>query len=829
QPGIKIKTSNRFEDYTAITSYRALVGSRVELPCDVTLPSADDSISLILWYKNDRKSAPIYSVDARNTPVERAKHFASENLKNRAKFDLSFRPALLQIDPVKEDDVGIYLCRVDFKWARTINTLSNLSVIIPPRQVLIKDEHQNPLHDIIGPYDEGSNVRLICEAYGGTPSPSLIWLRDGVVIDNSYNLTRINNSNNVKPLDVQIVAFKRALFAGTKADIICQSRGARPPATLTWFLDNEPLTAFARHTKSEADPGSAQKRAIIKFKLEDNELDSDDSDKGSQQIEQEGDEVIIKCDIDANPPVSEIKCNATLVLKVARREHNGNYKCRAVNEQGNGESKETSFSIHYAPICATRENSQSSLASQSSAASSKAKSNLLSSSSSLVYNSVPSEKATVQCKVDANPKDVSFYWTFNGTEISSLISNSETVTSSSSIASSKSAKTANSKHQHIFERQVDNGLESILYFTPSSVSDFGLLACWAKNIVGSQLEPCLFTLLPANPPQSLQSCLITNQTWDSIFVECSYGDESKFDNNKKNSTSSAGSGGASKDGKDTFHRDSSSSSASLISSSRATNYHLEVYNSKRDQLLYNLSNHKSATFLISGLSPNTAYVLVVYSSNSVGTSRPLTLTTETLIMLTRKQGADFFQTDDIIDSRLLLIVLGSSSVFLLMALIILIILKIRKRDEMTHTTRKQRNNSSNNKSRSTDSSCKDDNNEEEKQSERKGTNFQSSNFIEQEFDRDECERNFRQVVATNGRGKSPDVIPTKRDFLANSSNYSSLGNGRFLNHPTISSMPGTIRRNEDRATIKIDTVPHVTVVDTRPQSRSLITPHSNVS
>ncbi|RWS31768.1 nephrin-like protein, partial [Leptotrombidium deliense] len=308
QPGIKIKTSNRFEDYTALTSFRALVGSRVELPCDVTLPSTDDSISLILWYKNDRKSAPIYSVDARNTPVEKAKHFASDNLKNRVKFDLSFRPAILHIDPVKEDDVGIYLCRVDFKWARTVNTLNNLTVIVPPRQVLIKDEHNNPLHDIVGPFDEGLDVRLVCEAYGGIPSPSLIWLRDGVVIDDSYTLTKINNNGNttspslplsssasslsavstlavndlllsnlgrsdlfsvltcqasntnlsnpvstsvsldinLKPLDVQIVAMENALSAGVKTKVICQSRGSRPAATLNWYLDKEAITSLAR-------------------------------------------------------------------------------------------------------------------------------------------------------------------------------------------------------------------------------------------------------------------------------------------------------------------------------------------------------------------------------------------------------------------------------------------------------------------------------------------------------------------------------------------------------------------------------------------------------
>lgn len=34
------------------------------LPCDVTAPTPDDSVALILWYKDDAL-APIYTLDAR--------------------------------------------------------------------------------------------------------------------------------------------------------------------------------------------------------------------------------------------------------------------------------------------------------------------------------------------------------------------------------------------------------------------------------------------------------------------------------------------------------------------------------------------------------------------------------------------------------------------------------------------------------------------------------------------------------------------------------------------------------------------------------------------
>ena len=46
----------------------------------------------------------------------------------------------------------------------------------------------------------------------------------------------------LRPLDVRIVSIKRRrLTSGEKTEVMCQSRGARPPATLTWFLNQEPL------------------------------------------------------------------------------------------------------------------------------------------------------------------------------------------------------------------------------------------------------------------------------------------------------------------------------------------------------------------------------------------------------------------------------------------------------------------------------------------------------------------------------------------------------------------------------------------------------------
>ena len=49
---------------TASILYTAVLRGKVALPCDVTAPTPDDSVALILWYKDDAL-APIYTLDAR--------------------------------------------------------------------------------------------------------------------------------------------------------------------------------------------------------------------------------------------------------------------------------------------------------------------------------------------------------------------------------------------------------------------------------------------------------------------------------------------------------------------------------------------------------------------------------------------------------------------------------------------------------------------------------------------------------------------------------------------------------------------------------------------
>ena len=120
---------------TIFPDMQTLIGQRVGLPCNVTPPSEDDTITLVLWYRSDVKILPIYTVDIRHNR-DKAKHLSHEVLADRAFFNLSVRPAILTLDPVLDSDGLEYRCRVDFRWGRTLTSVINLKVIGNARQPL---------------------------------------------------------------------------------------------------------------------------------------------------------------------------------------------------------------------------------------------------------------------------------------------------------------------------------------------------------------------------------------------------------------------------------------------------------------------------------------------------------------------------------------------------------------------------------------------------------------------------------------------------------------------------------------------------------------------
>ncbi|XP_055585006.1 uncharacterized protein LOC129737868 [Uranotaenia lowii] len=125
------------------------------------------------------------------------------------------------------------------------------------------------------------------------------------------------------------------------------------------------------------------------------------------------------------------------------------------------------------------------------------------------------ETVPVPCHVAADPLDVSFDWNFSNSgerfEVTSGQFNllQDFHSSSSSLATGDGSSGPLSGMPPFYDGAEESS-ETIyeLLYTPKSERDYGTLACWGKNSIGKQLEPCLFQVVPAAKPAPLRNCTL---------------------------------------------------------------------------------------------------------------------------------------------------------------------------------------------------------------------------------------------------------------------------------------------------------------------------------
>ncbi|KAI4475996.1 hypothetical protein M0804_013942 [Polistes exclamans] len=183
----------------------ALVGDPTYLPCDISTTHEGDSVHLVLWYREDL-GAPVYSVDARNRNFGRVEKWSDDTeFSGRAYFMPDQKPAMLGVDHIREEDAGIYRCRVDFQIGQTRNYKVNLTVIVPPLKIVISDERGIARDQMTGPYLLGDTLILYCDVYGGKPPPTLTWYRN----NNFMNNKTMNVRNGVTRSEIVIKNLER--------------------------------------------------------------------------------------------------------------------------------------------------------------------------------------------------------------------------------------------------------------------------------------------------------------------------------------------------------------------------------------------------------------------------------------------------------------------------------------------------------------------------------------------------------------------------------------------------------------------------------------------
>ncbi|XP_050440187.1 kin of IRRE-like protein 3 isoform X2 [Adelges cooleyi] len=555
-------------------------------------------------------------------PLNKARHFsAPEVFGSRATFRTVTEPACLNVDEVNRNDEGVYRCRVDFRNSATKSFRYNLSVIVPPEHPVVFDKWGRQLNHTIGPLDEHDHVALICHVTGGNPPPSVVWLKNGDVVDdkcehisndvlenrlywpsvnrrdlNSVFTCQATNTHLIDPRQMSVVLDLRlaplsavltkqesVLVADRRYDVSCHSAGSRPPASITWYRNDKKLP------KTKPDD--------IKENVTTSEITfvptTDDNGKS------------ITCRAE-NPQVPTLVAETNWVLKVVFAPIVSLRLGNSINPNGIKEGDDVYFD------CQVKANPPSTkltwyrngmtLNLNSSTRTMKSDNNLVlqkvtrnvagryacratnsegesfSNELSLRIKYAPGcrtdrvlmlgasrgESMDVLCEVDADPPAKGFRWKFNNS--------GETIEIGP-------------------ERFIFNGTSSVLRYTPVADLDYGTLSCWAENGVGHQAVPCLFQMVAAGKPQSVHNCTVRNNTEGAVDVQCEPG----YD------------GG--------------------LTQSFVLEVYSEAMNSNEDgeTLFKNFTNKKAPRFSLGKVPLGILYTARVYAVNTKGKSTPITL------------------------------------------------------------------------------------------------------------------------------------------------------------------------------------------------------------
>ncbi|XP_069177783.1 synaptogenesis protein syg-2-like [Procambarus clarkii] len=486
----------------------------------------------------------------------------------------------LTLDPAWGPDSGTYKCRVDFNDSPTVSAIVTLTVYVVPSRMVVLDADSRPVHGgVVRSLTEGDALTLYCIASGGRPPAEVTWWKGSSLLSNRSvtvgedgtllasheegddvvhtvgvgvgvryvrtvltipaltrdyahaNITcRASNNNITEPLSttlylelythpasVVIRPPAEPLVEGRQTRLECVAAGAYPSAVIVWEKSLAGRATLLKATSLRLGevtsswvtlvPEAEDHGATLTCRAHNPNLPGHAvTTSTALQITfaprvtlklgynlqtrpvTEGEDVYFECEVASNPApfsiawyrngvevVQDLRggvlvSNNNLVLQMVRRASAGNYTCSATNTLATTASNTMLLNIIYVPVC---EDGPQAVTVQEG------------------------EDVRLTCRVDAKPEDdLRFTWYFNNT-----------------------LDTMEVERHRI---QVQPGL-SFLDYTPRSSRDYGVLSCWATNTVGTQADPCQFTVLEAGPPERVEACQLVNHTGGTLEVRCSPG------------------------------------------------------------------------------------------------------------------------------------------------------------------------------------------------------------------------------------------------------------------------------------------------------------------
>ncbi|CAD7090616.1 unnamed protein product, partial [Hermetia illucens] len=328
----------------------------------------------------------------------------------------------------------------------------------------------------------------------------------------------------LKPIYVNITEKPKMFTSGSEYILTCVVVGSVPDTEIKWMQNNR---SFKRGNVSLSTNGSTVTSSLIFHPLPEDDgtilkCEGSNPRLPNSALEdslvlnvmyppqvtlslgstlkpddiKEGDDVYFECHIKANPkehriiwshdgvPVTQnvswgvIISTRSLVLQKVARLHAGLYACSAANDRGETQSALVNLRIRYAPVCTT--------------------------STVVVVGASLEESISIPCRVNSDPQEIEFEWTFSSSgEHFEVPSGHYTTVQETSGGTHRTVIESNETHIESYVETV-----SELVYTPKSERDYGTLACWGKNSIGKQTEPCLFQVVPAAKPASLRNCTL---------------------------------------------------------------------------------------------------------------------------------------------------------------------------------------------------------------------------------------------------------------------------------------------------------------------------------
>ncbi|KAK8733022.1 hypothetical protein OTU49_006713, partial [Cherax quadricarinatus] len=279
------------EDWGTLVAVTAVRGSTAKLPCSINSPHLEEPVLLVLWYKN-ASVTPVYSYDSRGREGNmrgggRPQQWGDEEawgVEQRAWFDTTTTPAHLLVRDVRGRDEGNYRCKVHFKASPSWSQRITLNIKDPPGFPRIQDESGRRLEGPIGPYEDGSSIRMMCLS-SGEPPPGLVWGGRGTLqgkatsveiesnlattwmtvvasratADTTITCSTTNASVssgimnsvsttlrvNLPPLEVRLEAPGEWVSGGQQTSFRCRVVGSSPEPVVQWWLAGRQLSASA--------------------------------------------------------------------------------------------------------------------------------------------------------------------------------------------------------------------------------------------------------------------------------------------------------------------------------------------------------------------------------------------------------------------------------------------------------------------------------------------------------------------------------------------------------------------------------------------------------